>query len=199
LTVKEALGSLSFWLLSSGITLRILVTMGLMIHFVPILVWKGMDEVTSAYLVSLFAFANIITMLTMGWVGDRCNKALLCSAGILSTVVAMLALVFGQGTATLYAFPVGLALTMGTNPLNWALIGDLFGRRSYATLRGIMGIGYGTGTFLSPIYAGWVFDKTGSYTIVLFTFSFILLIAACCFYSLRHRSPGKGFLKTHDA
>ena len=192
LTVKEALRTLTFWLLSLGITLRILVTMGLTIHLVPILVWKGMDEVTSAYLVSLFAFSNIVTMLTMGWLGDRWNKALLCGAGALASIVAMLALVFVRSTATLYAFPIGLALTMGTNPLNWALIGDLFGRRSYATLRGIMGIGYGFSTFLSPIYAGWIFDQTGSYTIALFTFSFILLIAAFCFYRLRHRAPGKG-------
>ena len=68
------------------------------------------------------------------------------------------------------AFPIGLAITAGTIPLNWALIGDLFGRRSYATLRGIMGVGYGVGTFISPIYAGWIFDRTGSYENVLLTF-----------------------------
>jgi len=65
------------------------------------------------------------------------------------------------------------------------LIGDLFGRRSYATLRGIMGIGYGGATFLSPIYAGWIFDRTGSYTIVLLTFAISLLVATSLFFMLR--------------
>jgi MFS family permease len=78
---------------------------------------------------------------------------------------------------------------MGTAPLNWALIGDFFGRGSYATIRGIMGIGYGTATFLSPIYAGWIFDRTESYTLVLITFSIILLIASTFFAILRHPSP----------
>ena len=67
---------------------------------------------------------------------------------------------------------------------NWALIGDLFGRRSYPTLRGVMGIGYGTMTFLSPIYAGWIYDVTESYSLVLLTFTGVILIAAVFFARL---------------
>jgi cyanate permease len=52
-----------------------------------------------------------------------------------------------------------------------------------------MGVGYGTATFLSPIYAGWVFDRNGSYSIVFITFSIILLIAASFFAILRPPSP----------
>jgi nitrate/nitrite transporter NarK len=77
---------------------------------------------------------------------------------------------------------------MGTVPLNWALIGDFFGRRSYATLRGIMGIGYGIGTFVSPIYAGWIFDRTGSYEDVLLTFVIVHLLATSIFAVLYFRS-----------
>jgi MFS family permease len=65
--------------------------------------------------------------------------------------------------------------------LNWALIGDFFGRGSYATLRGMMGVGYGAATFLSPIYAGWIFDRTESYNFVLLTFSIIMAFAAFSF------------------
>lgn len=191
-SVREALRTFNYWLLSLSVTLRILVTVALSTHLVPILVWKGMGEATSAYLVSLLAFSTIVTSLAMGWMGDRWNKVFLCSAGIVPTVVGMLGLMLSQATATLYAFPIAVATTMGTIPLNWALIGDFFGRRSYATLRGIMGVGNGIATFLSPIYAGWVFDRTGSYAIVLLTFSIILLIAAILFAVLRHPSPPKG-------
>ena len=102
---------------------------------------------------------------------------------------AMLGLVFSQDNTVLYFFPIGFAITMGTAPLNWALIGDSFGRGSYATIRGIMGIGYGTATFVSPIYAGWIFDRTESYTLVLITFAIILLIAATFFAILHRPSP----------
>ena len=116
---------------------------------------------------SLLALGSILTSLIFGWLGDRWNKALLCSLGTIPTIIAMIGLVFGEEAVILYFFPIGFAITMGTSSLNWALIGDLFGRHSYATLRGIMGVGYGIATFLSPIYAGWIFDRTGSYDIVL--------------------------------
>lgn len=189
-TVREALRTIHFWLLMAGLSLRLLVTVAMNTHFVPILVWKGMDEAASAYLVSLFAFISIPMALALGWMGDRWNKALLSSLCIVPTIAAMAGIILSEGTAILYFFPIAFAITMGTTPLNWALIGDFFGRGSYATLRGIMGIGYGTATFFSPIYAGWIFDRTQSYSLVLLTFSVIFAIAAFFFALLRHpRQP----------
>jgi sugar phosphate permease len=187
-SVRGALHTWNYWLLFAGITLRILVTVALVIHFIPILAWKGMSEAAGAYLVSLFAFCSIVTTLTAGWLGDRLNKSFLCWVGILPTVLAMVFLIFSRSAEILFLFPVGLAITAGTIPLNWALIGDFFGRRSYGTLRGIMGVGYGMGTFLSPIYAGWVFDRTGSYEHVLLTFIAAHLLAASLFAVLNLRS-----------
>ena len=192
-SVREALNTWNYWLLFSAITLRILVTVPLIIHFIPMLTWKGMSEATSAYLVSLFAFCSIFTTLATGWLGDRWNKSLLCSFGVLPTIIAMIVLIFSRSAGSLFIFPVGLAITGGTIPLNWALIGDFFGRRSYGTLRGIMGVGYGFATFISPIYAGWIFDRTGSYEYALLTFIIAHLFAASIFAILYFRSrSGRG-------
>ena len=187
-TVREALHTWNYWLLFAAITLRILVTVALVIHFIPILAWKGMSEATGAYLVSLFAFCSIVTTLTTGWLGDRWNKSFLCCIGVLPTILVMTVLIFTRSVDNLFLFPVGLAITAGTIPLNWALIGDFFGRRSYGTLRGIMGVGYGMGTFASPIYAGWIFDWAGSYEYALLTFIIAHLLAALIFAILYFRS-----------
>jgi MFS family permease len=101
----------------------------------------------------------------------------------------MMGMVFSDHPFYFYFFPFAFAIAMGTAPLNWALIGDFFGRGSYATLRGIMGIGYGTATFLSPIYAGWIHDQTESYTLVLVTFSVIFGLCALIFAGLRPPAP----------
>ncbi len=180
-TVREAMRTLQFWLLTICISLRVMVTVALNTHFVPILVSKGMSEATSAYMVSLYAFISIPLSIGMGWIGDRWNKARLSSLCILPSILAMLGMMFCREEAILYFFPIAFAFIMGTAPLNWALIGDFFGRGSYATLRGIMGVGYGTATFLSPIYAGWIFDRTESYNFVLLTLSIILAFAAFFF------------------
>lgn len=183
-TVREALRTPTYWVLTSGIAMRLFVTVALSVHFVPILVWKGMDEATAAYLVSLFAFTSIFSALAMGWMGDRGSKVLISSYGIMPLMIALILVVWSQDPWAAYALPIGLAITMGTPPLNWALIGDFFGRRSYATLRGIMGIFYGFSTFFSPIFAGWIFDGTGSYTIVLLTFVAVLIVSFVLFLLL---------------
>ncbi|MFC1939315.1 MFS transporter [Chloroflexota bacterium] len=184
-TVKEALRTAAYWLLTLCISLRILVTIALTAHFVPILVWRGMNEATAAYLLSLYYFGSMLFMLTMGWIGDRWKKPFICSLAMLATFGCMLIVLFGQTTIALYFLPIGLAIAMGTVPLNWSLIGDFFGRRRYATLRGIMGVSYGTATCLSPLYAGWIYDTTGSYSIVFTSFSAILLFGATLFAVLR--------------
>jgi len=187
--VREALRTFQFWLLMAAISLRLLVTVALNTHFVPLLVWKGMGEAASAYLVSLYAFVSIPLAIALGWLGDRWSKARLSSLCIIPNIAAMMGMVFDDGPSFLYFFPFAFAMAMGSTPLNWALIGDFFGRGSYATLRGIMGIGYGTATFLSPIYAGWIFDRTESYTLVLVTFSIIFAACAVFFAILRPPIP----------
>lgn len=181
ITVREALRTRTYWMLTAASSLRLLVTIAMNGHLIPVLVWKGISEATAAYLVGLYAFGSIITTLIMGWMGDRWHKSLLCSLGILPTIVAMFALIFSQSAPFVYFLPIALSITMGITSLNWALIGDFFGRRSYANLRGIMGVVLGIATFFSPIYAGWIYDGTGSYTIVLVTFSIILLVSASIF------------------
>ncbi|NWF53417.1 MAG: MFS transporter [Syntrophaceae bacterium] len=188
-TVTEALRVGDFWILLFAIALRVSITVGLTIHFVPLFVWKGQSEAASAYLVSLFALSTIPITLICGWFGDRWDKSLICGLGVLPTMAGMLFLICGHSGISLYALPVGLAITMGTVPLNWALIGDFFGRRSYGTLRGIMVVGTGLGTFLSPIYAGWTFDRSGSYAPTLWTFFVVHLLAAVLFFILHRRSP----------
>jgi MFS transporter, OFA family, oxalate/formate antiporter len=188
-SIRQALRTIQFWLLTASLSLRLLVTIALNTHFVPILVWRGMEEASSAYLVSLFAFCQIPLAIGLGWMGDRRNKARLSCYCIIPNIVAMMGMVFSDHPFFLYFFPIAFAIAMGATPLNWALIGDFFGRGSYATLRGLMGIGYGTATFLSPIYAGWIFDKTESYALVLVTFSFIFTVCAVLFAILRPPNP----------
>ena len=194
-TVAEALHTLDFWILLLAIALRVSITVALTIHFVPLFVWQGQTEAASAYLVSLFALSTIPVTLVCGWFGDRWDKSLICGLGVFPTMAGMLLLMYGHSGISLYALPVGLAITMGTVPLNWALIGDFFGRRSYGTLRGIMVVGTGLGTFLSPIYAGWVFDRTETYAPVLWTFFTVHLLAAVLFFILHRRAPQKRYLE----
>jgi MFS family permease len=189
--VREALKTSAYWRLMVTISLRLFATSALAAHLIPILVWKGFTETTGAYLVSLYGFSTVVATMVIGWVGDRWSRPRLSSLGILPLVMVLPGLLLTDHPALSILFPIALSVALGTAPLNWVLIGDFFGRKSYATLRGIMGISYGTATFLSPVYAGWVFDRTGSYGSALIAFSIVLAIASLSFALLRlpSRSP----------
>ena len=164
--------------------MRLMVTMALVTHIVPIMVWGGMTEGRAGYVVGLYAFIYIPSTLGLGWIADRLHKSWISAAGLLPMTVAMIGLVVYPTTFWLYFLAVGMSVAQGTASINWALLGDLFGRQCYATIRGIMGFFYGTMAFLSPIYAGWIYDVTASYRLVLITFIFIVLGSALTFATL---------------
>jgi nitrate/nitrite transporter NarK len=78
-----------------------------------------------------------------------------------------LGLAFLSKPAAIPLFVVAFTLMEATIPLHWVMVADFFGRKSFGTLRGIMSSFYSLGAFASPVMAGWVFDRTQSYTLAL--------------------------------
>ena len=87
-------------------------------------------------------------------------------------------------------WPIFLAMLLFTGTeigsgLNWALVGDLFGRKRFGTIRGLLSPIYNTALFTMPIAAGWVKDETGSYEIVLWVGGGLMIAAALVFLTIR--------------
>ena len=86
-----------------------------------------------------------------------------------------------EGNVAVYLFVVLMAMEQGGSTLNWVALGNFFGRRSFATIMGIMSVAFNLGMLVSPIYAGIIFDRTDSYTLVMVTCLPIYLISAVFF------------------
>ncbi|MBI4302775.1 MAG: MFS transporter, partial [Chloroflexi bacterium] len=157
LGIRQALGTSSFWMLTLTVTLRLSITTALSAHMVPMLVWRGIDEAKAAYGVSLFALGSIVAPLVFGWLGDRWSKSRLSAIGATVGAGGLLLLLTNTSSWLLYIFPFSVSIALGTAALNWSLVGDYFGRSSYATLRGMMRVVNGVGTFVFPVYAGWAY------------------------------------------
>ena len=94
--------------------------------------------------------------------------------------------VTGVQTCALPIF-VLMAVEQGTSSLNWVSLGNFFGRSSFATLMGLISVVFNIGMLITPIYAGVVFDRTDSYSVVLVSFLPIYLMAG--FFFLMTRKP----------
>lgn len=184
-TLGQALRTGAFWGLTFATMLRLAVINVLTLHFVPIMVWKGVSEPDGAFMLGAFALLGIPLRILMGWIGDRTSKTGLIATGLLIGTGGLVELILADQPWQLWLFVVVLACMNSIIPLNWALIGDFFGRRNYASVRGFMGMVYTFGTMAMPVFAGAVYDNTHSYEFVLLTCTLLFFASAVWFARLR--------------
>jgi len=189
-TLREAIRTAAFWLFLSGTTLRVVVGGAFVVHFVAIFVWKGMSEPAAAGMLGVFALLSVPFRVAMGLIGDRVPKGKLVALTMLVGAASFMLLMFGRGTWYLWAFILVFAWVESSPPLNWAMLGDYFGRRSFATIRGTMSFFFGWGQMAMPYLAGLMWDRTQSYNSVLWTFAALWLVSAVLFTIIR--APVKG-------
>ena len=184
-TAKDAIRTRAFWTLALGTVLRMSVHGTIFVHFVPILVWKGETQQMGANLIGLLALASVPLILVFGWLSDRLGRPRMLAGCYLSAATSLMLLNLVDGTWPIFA---ALLLFSGTeigSGLNWALVGDLFGRKRFATIRGLLSPIYNVALFSMPVAAGWVKDVTGSYELVLWVGAGLLIAAAAVFLTIK--------------
>ncbi|MDA1256643.1 MAG: MFS transporter [Chloroflexi bacterium] len=183
-TTREALRTRAFWVLSIGTMLRIAAHGTIFVHMIAILDWKGIDRQVAANMVGLLALIAVPLILLAGYYGDRVGRTKLLSVGYASSAVSLFLVAFVDGVVPIFLALVLFAGSEAGSSLNWALVGDLFGRKSFATIRGMMAPLYNSVLMIGPVAAGFLFDATDTYTPVLITGGVLMLLAAVVFLRL---------------
>ena len=73
-TVREALQTSPFWLLTIATGLRIVILSAINVHYVPIMVWKGLSEQRAAFLLGVQAFMSVPCQA--GWQTESTSRGL---------------------------------------------------------------------------------------------------------------------------
>jgi MFS family permease len=183
--IKEALRTRAYWVLTVGTVLRMAAHGAVGVHLVPMLVSRGQSEQSAAIMIGALAAFSVPLILIFGMLGDRVGRAKLLTVGYTASGFSLLLLALVGGT---WPLMLSLLLWAGSEAgasLNWALVGDLFGRRNFATLRGMLAPMYNAALVVTPILAGLVFDRTGTYRPALFAGSAIMFAAAIVFFMLK--------------
>ena len=183
-TVKAALRTRAFWLLSLAFFFQHLGTNAVMVHIVPYLESENVPTAVAATVVTGMTLLAVIGSLGFGFLGDITNKKhLIALAFILQTgglfifsfidvdrtwLIILFLLIYAPGQG-------------GPEAVRVALLGDYFGRKSFGAIMGLMAVISMLAGLISPIFAGWIFDIMGSYLlawqlIALFTVPAIPLI-----------------------
>ena len=200
-TAPEAMKTPTYWILVLAVGLRNVVHSGTQFLFVPLVVWflmgSGRSEDDAQRIAVAFILVMSISLLLMtpiiGWLGDKWSKQKLSSACVIGGALSLLVLVNGTGHIwQVFAFVVLAAFSETANPLAWAIMGDFFGRRSYATLRGWQHLPDQLFSMSTPVWMGVIFDHTGSFKWALIPVVIIYCLAAIFYWVIPSpRTPAR--------
>ena len=176
-TVGAAMSTMAYWIIVLSITARVAAYSTVSVHFVPLMVWKGLSQEHAAFLLGVFAFLNFLSHFFVGWIADRVNKPGLMAACMLVPAIAVPPLIWGDAIWPLWLFTILFTVVDASFPVGWATVGDFFGRRYFATIRGTMSFFYMWGSVIGPVLAGAVYDRGQSYASMLWGLVALLLVA----------------------
>ena len=185
--VREALSTSGFWFLLLGIALRNWARNGMLVNLQPILLWKGATREAVGYLISMNLAVNVVSRLLVGLVTSRSMSRVLVTLVALDTF-AILFLITGSWESSAWAIFVYIGLSGfgdAVGVLSWTTLGDFYGRRRYATLRGIIKFSSSWVIVAAPTFVGWWADRTGGYTLPLWLSVVFLGMAALSFSMIR--------------
>jgi MFS family permease len=198
LPLRAALRTYQFWLIALATTLRVVCSSTVLVHFVPILVWRGLTEQRAAVFLAYVALLGMPTHLFIGWLGDRINKPRLMASCMLIAGVSLLILFRAESEWLLWPALVLFSLFEGLFSVTWATVSDFFGRRHFAKIRGSMSFMYMWGSVLGPVTAGLVYDHTQSYEPLLWGLLAVCLTATVCYAVLKPPAPDRARATSHS-
>ncbi|CAG4922066.1 MFS transporter [Paraburkholderia saeva] len=120
---------------------------------------------TALALIGLF---NMVGSWACGWLGGRFRQQYVLGWLYLIRGVAIAVFfLLPKTTASVAVFAAVMGLTwLGTVPLTSGLVAKVFGTRHLGTLFGICFLSHQLGSFLGAWLGGFVFDMTGSYSLI---------------------------------
>jgi MFS family permease len=177
-TVKEALKTRAFWLLSLAFFFQQMGTSAVTVHIVAYLESVNIPTSIAALMVTGMTLCSLIGRLGFGFIGDFVNKKYLIAMSLGLQAIGLF--IFSMITADRMWLLIFFLLTFGPGfgapiPLRPAMQADYFGTNNYGTIMGLMIVISTIGGLVSPVLAGYIFDTTHSYHLAWQIFTLITL------------------------
>jgi len=165
LSVGEAWRSAPLWRISISTFLVMVVTIGVMVHQIPILIDLGVSQTSAAWYASIGGAAGIAGKIVTGWLLDRLPPGPVGGLTIGAGALTFALLLVPGKTAALVM--VAMAINGYTAGAKLQIVGYLTavyaGMRNFGTIFGVMASLIAGGSGLGPLVAGAIFDRSGGY------------------------------------
>jgi len=164
-----------------------------MMHLIPFLTDMGMDSAKAAATVSIAALLSLGSRFATGFLADRAKKdslRFLYGGVILLQALGITIFLLNPRLAMVYPFLIVWNIGLGGHLVLMAVVGGrYFGRKAFGSIRGSLVMFTMPLGILGPIYAGWIYDTTGSYITAFTTFAAVLAFASVLMFFIRPPRP----------
>ncbi len=183
---RQVLRHPAFWLLAGNFGIRQMVTTSVTLHTIPFLGDLGFSNETAAAVLSIIATSSVLGRILFGWAGDHFDKRVVIGTGLAMLAVAMLIMSQATGmTQVMMYVPLYAMAYGGSVPLVPATLAEYFGRKNFATVQGFASTVQMVGNIGGPLFAGFVFDVTGSYRFAFTLYSVASVVALATLFAVR--------------
>lgn len=165
LAIPEALRNRALWQINIASLIMLALTIGLMVHQIPILTGAGLSSTNAAWLAGLGGIAGVGGKLITGALLDRLDPRLVGGVTLGVTALAFAFLIGGVRTNPLMiaavlinGYGAGCALQIGSY-----LTAQHAGMKNFGAIYGGMTSVVAIGSGVGPVLAGAVYDQTGNY------------------------------------
>lgn len=180
-TVRQAIKTRSYWLLILVNSIHGLVVPVMSIHCIPFLTDRGIEPVKAAAMMSIWITASLPTRFIGGLIADRLKAnqlRFLTAISYFLQAVGVLFFLKYQTTEMIYVWFILYGFGQGINTTSQSVIrARYFGRKAFGSIHGIAQLIQTPIGVVAPIYAGWVYDTTGSYLTAFTQFAILLGVA----------------------
>jgi cyanate permease len=192
-SVRQVFRTFVYWLLVVINGAHSLIGGAIQIHTIPFLTDLGIDPLVAAGIMVVMIGSSVPARLLGGLIIDRIRtphlRFVLLGAYLLQFVGIGIFLLF-RSLPSIYAWYVlyGVGMGMGyvANPL---LRARYFGRKAFGSIHGITALILTPFGVAAPVYAGWVYDSTGSYISAFTLFAGLLAISVVLIFFAKPAKP----------
>jgi MFS family permease len=166
LTVKQALKTKAFWLLTIVFTIQFMILNAVTFHVMPYLVSQRFTEKFAALIATLVPLASIVGRLFFGWLGDVFDKKYVLATSFFLQAVGLFFFWRGNVVWEFLVFLICFGLGFGgVQVLRGASVREYFGRRAFGSIHGMVIAHMTFGGMIGPPLVGWIFDARTSYSL----------------------------------
>ncbi len=190
ISLRKVMRDRAFWMIFFANLSACFCLMSIMVHIVPHAMDMGISPAISATILSTIGGASIVGRFSIGNAIDRIGNR---RSMILCFALLILMLLWLQLSnrpwmfylfAVIYGFAHGGLFTV-ISPI----VAEYFGIRSHGLLFGVAAFAGTVGGFIGPIFAGSLFDITGSYRIAFWGYLLVAFIGLGLIVSLEEKNP----------